>query len=322
MYEWNEAIQKMINWIEDNITDNPTLLKMSEQIGYSPYYCSSRFHEVVGMTMKSYMAGRRLARAPIEIRDTRERILDIAVRYGYSSQEALTRAFVNTYGCTPSVYRKNPRPLNIPRRHVVFFPEQYRQLYGENVNEAERRNVMANANIRVEYVPAHKYIGIWEEKAFGYGDFWKYHGCDDVCGVIESMRNVADPVIGCHTAGWYQVNGERRYFYGLGVPADYAGPVPEGFEIKECPGSYYLVFYHPAFDFLKDNGEVMPKVEQLAWNYDIEKYGLTDEAAEYIDKRSMYQWNEEECQCYQRHCPETIGYEVLRPIIRTDAKKQ
>ena len=33
MYEWNEAIQKMIDWIEANITENPTLLQMSEQIG-------------------------------------------------------------------------------------------------------------------------------------------------------------------------------------------------------------------------------------------------------------------------------------------------
>ena len=41
MYEWNEAIQAMINWIEDNLTEDPTLLCMSKQIGYSPYYCST-----------------------------------------------------------------------------------------------------------------------------------------------------------------------------------------------------------------------------------------------------------------------------------------
>ena len=45
MYEWNEAIQKMICWIEDRLTDNPSLQEMSAQIGYSPYYCSVKFHE-------------------------------------------------------------------------------------------------------------------------------------------------------------------------------------------------------------------------------------------------------------------------------------
>ena len=92
MYEWNKAIQKMICWIEENLTENPSLQEMSRQVGYSPYYCSVKFHEVVGMTIRNYIAGRRLAQATLEIRDTDERILDIAVKYGYSSQEALTRA--------------------------------------------------------------------------------------------------------------------------------------------------------------------------------------------------------------------------------------
>lgn len=30
----------------------------------------------------------------------------------------------------------------------------------------------------------------------------------------------------------------------------------------------------------------------------------------------MYEWNEEFCQCYQRHYPEVLGYEVLRPAKR------
>ena len=168
--------------------------------------------------------------------------------------------------------------------------------------------------LRIEYVPAHKYIGIWDEAAENYCEFWERHNCDNVCGIIESMRNVSDPIIGCHTAGWHNVNGKRSYFYGLGVSPDYSGEIPEGFEIKEFPGSYYAVFYHPAFDYLKDCGEVMSRVENLAWNYDIKRLGLTDLNLGYSDNRQKYNWNEDVCQCYQRHYPEMIGYEVLRPI--------
>ena len=123
MYKWNENIQKIIEWIENNITENPSLLDMSKQIGYSPYYCSTQFHEIVGLTLKSYMAGRRLCLATMEIRDTNKRILDIAIKYGYSSQEALTRAFATAYGCTPYLYRKNPRPLHLSIKQTVLFPE-------------------------------------------------------------------------------------------------------------------------------------------------------------------------------------------------------
>lgn len=125
LFEWNETVQKMIDWIEAHLTENPSLLEMSNQIGYSPYYCSNRFHEIVGMTFKSYVAGRRLVRAALEIRDTKIRILDIAIKYGYSSQEALTRAFMNAFGCTPAAYRNHPVPIVLSNSKVVCFPEHY-----------------------------------------------------------------------------------------------------------------------------------------------------------------------------------------------------
>lgn len=300
MYEWNEAIQKMIDWIEENISENPTLPQMSQQIGYSPYYCSLQFHKICGMTIKSYVSGRRLALAAIELRDTSERIIDIAFKYGFSSQEALTRAFKAAFGATPAVYRRNPIPLPFSVRKVVYFPEHYHELHKGGT--AMSKNV-TDARVRVEFIPAHKYIGIWDSNAIGYGDFWASHNCDEVCGIIDSMQNVSHPIVTPHTAGWHRVNGNRRYFYGLGVPEDYKGAVPDGFEIRELPASYYMVFYHPPYDFLEDNGEVMSRVENLAWNYDLSGYGS-----------GMLEWNEDICQCYQRHYPEGIGYEVLRPV--------
>lgn len=167
MFEWNENVQKMINWIEAHLTENPSLLEMSGQIGYSPYYCSNRFHEVVGMTFKSYIAGRRLAMSALEIRDTNARILDIAIKYGYSSQEALTRAFMNAFGCTPAAYRKNPVPINLSIMQVVFSPEHYIKKGEPTMNQT----LLTDAHIRVEYIPAHKYIGIWDINAADYGSF-------------------------------------------------------------------------------------------------------------------------------------------------------
>lgn len=112
MYEWNEAIQKMIDWIEDNLCEEPSLTQMAEHIGYSPYYCSTRFHEITGMTIKRYVSGRRLRLAALALWDTDERIIDIAMKCGYSSQEALTRAFQTAFGCTP--IGENPYPYRFP----------------------------------------------------------------------------------------------------------------------------------------------------------------------------------------------------------------
>lgn len=296
MFEWNEAVQSMINWMEEHLTENPSLLEMSAQIGYSPYYCSNRFHEITGMTLRNYLAGRRLARATLEIRDTDERIIDIAVKYGYSSQEALTRAFVNAYGCTPAAYRKKPVPVTLSNLKVVFFPEHYIQKGGATMN----KTLLTDPHTRVEHIPAHKYIGIWDITSADYMNFFSKRNCDKICGTIDSMSHVSHPIVTCHTAGWFHENGQRGYFYGFGVPDDYDGDIPEGFEIKSIPASDYLVFFHPPFDYLKDCGEVMGRVEKLAWNFD--------------PKTKGYAWNEDICPDYQRHYPEVIGYEVLRPI--------
>ena len=300
MNQWSMSVQKMIDWIEHNIENNPTLLGMSNEVGYSPYYCSSIFHKSCGMTVKSYLASRKLCYVAVALRDTADKIIDIALRYGFSSQEALTRAFVRAYGCTPYSYRMNPRPIKLSIKQVVLNPDK--NLFG-----GIGMTTVKEANVRFEYIPAHKYIGIWDIRANGYGDFWEYHNCDDACGIIDSMRHVSLEVVGCHQAGWYYENGKKGYFYGFGVPSDYNGKVPDGFEIRDVPASTYLVFFHPPFDYLADNGEVMGKVENLAWNYnpkESDKWWIP----------GGYEWNEGVCPNYQRHFPEVLGYEVLRPI--------
>ena len=153
MYEWNEATQKMIDWIEANITENPTLIEMSQQIGYSPYYCSVQFHKICGMTIKNYVSGRRLALAAVALRDTDERIIDIAVKYGFSSQEALTRAFRSLFGCTPASYRRNPVPVPLSIYKTVIFPEQYQKLHKGELKMSDK--VLAEPIVKIQYILRH-----------------------------------------------------------------------------------------------------------------------------------------------------------------------
>lgn len=298
---WARPVQTILDWIDENIEGDVSLQEMSRRIGYSPYYCSNLFHRIVGMTLKSYVAGRRLSFAALALRDTDQRILDIALRFGFSSQEALTRAFVRAYGCTPYTYRNAPRPIRLAIRQVVLHP-------GNHDSGGMSMSELREPEVRFEYIPAHKYIGIWDIRADNYGEFWQYHDCDEVCGIIESMRHVAHEAVGSHMAGWFTENGKKGYFYGFGVATDYDGPIPEGFEARDIPASVYLVFFHPPFDYVTENGEVMGRVESLAWNHDPKapyKWWIP----------GGYRWNDA-CPAYQRHFPEVLGYEVLRPVVK------
>lgn len=294
MREWRETVQRMIGYVETHLCDAPLLPGLSGAVGYSPWYCSVLFRDVTGMTLKAYVSGRRLAKATEEIRDTKRRILDVAVEYGYSSQEALSRAFRQHYGCTPAAYRRHPVPLRMTAVKNVLFPDDIET--GDNTMEASKLSV------RVEHIPAHRYLGIWEERASDYCSFWQYHDCDTVCGYVTSMDGIAHPIVTPHTAGWQKQNGKIAYFYGSGVDTDYDGPVPEGFSLRDIPAGDYLVFSYPCFDFLAENAEVMPAVEGLARSFDPHTKG--------------YEWDGEARPVYQRHFPEQLGYQVLRPVKR------
>lgn len=101
-----KTVKNMIAWVEANIKGNPTLEGMSCHVGYSAFYCSAKFHEYTGVSFKKYIASRKLCLAAEAIAGTDQKFLDIAVDYGYSSQEAFTRAFVKQFGRTPGQYRR------------------------------------------------------------------------------------------------------------------------------------------------------------------------------------------------------------------------
>lgn len=101
-----KTIENMVNWVEENLEECPSLEEMSDFVGYSPCYCSTKFHEYVGVSFKDYILKRKLSMAAMALQKTNYRIIDIAIQYGFSSHEAFTRAFVRVYGYTPFQYRK------------------------------------------------------------------------------------------------------------------------------------------------------------------------------------------------------------------------
>ena len=84
MYRSNETVQRMIEWLEQNLSGEPGLLPLSKYVGYSPWYCSALFHQICGMTLRSYVAKRRLTMAALALRDENSRILDVALDSEFS----------------------------------------------------------------------------------------------------------------------------------------------------------------------------------------------------------------------------------------------
>jgi AraC-like DNA-binding protein len=124
MYEWHRLIQIVVDEIDERIKHHDdealTLQCLSKKLGYSEFHTTRRFKELSGMLLRDYIRLRRLAFALIEVRDTKTSFLDIAVKYGFGSHEAFTRAFKTAYGIPPKSYRKNPLPVILRTKINTF----------------------------------------------------------------------------------------------------------------------------------------------------------------------------------------------------------
>lgn len=118
----SQTIARMVDWVEHHLTLQPTLADLSKHVGYSPYYCSAQFRERLGITLKQYISMRRVSLAAVDVCATDMRLLDIALKYGYSSQEAFTRSFVRAFGHTPKQCRKEGLALPLYGRPVISSP--------------------------------------------------------------------------------------------------------------------------------------------------------------------------------------------------------
>ena len=107
MDDWAQYIQQMLTVIDRCIRQQEdealTLRALSAALGYSESYVSRKFRALSGMSLRDYLRFRHLAFALRDVRDTSDSLLEIAVRYGFSSHEAFTRAFRAAYGVTPTL---------------------------------------------------------------------------------------------------------------------------------------------------------------------------------------------------------------------------
>lgn len=130
MYEWRRLIQIVVDEIDERIkchdsqsndsVDALTLHSLSKKLGYSEFHTTRKFKEISGLLLGDYIRHRKLAFSLIEVRDTKNKFLDIAIKYGFGSHEAFTRAFKTAYGISPKDYRKNPLPVVLRTKISTF----------------------------------------------------------------------------------------------------------------------------------------------------------------------------------------------------------
>ncbi|KMV33741.1 superoxide response transcriptional regulator SoxS [Franconibacter pulveris] len=100
-----EIIHALTEWIDEHIDQPLNIDVVAKKSGYSKWYLQRMFRTVMRQTLGDYIRQRRLLLAAQELRSTRRPIFDIAMDYGYVSQQTFSRIFRRKFDRTPSDYR-------------------------------------------------------------------------------------------------------------------------------------------------------------------------------------------------------------------------
>ena len=290
MGQWQKQIQQIIAEIDRCIRQDAdvTLSALAREYGYSEFHLSRKFREVSGMSFRDYLRYRRLAFALKDVRDTEKGLLEIAMDYGFSSNEAFTRAFREAYGVTPSRYRANPVPVVLRTQLHPF------DCYLLGIGGTGMAQTTQDVKIYFVTIPAHKFLHIRNYESIGYWDFWQKQAqipgqdCETICGLLESISGKLDDLGGSEADS---SSGQLMAFineptgricswgiplaesYGVRLSADYSGPVPEQMQLMDVPEGEYIVFEHGPFDFETQNQAVEAKIEEAMKNFDYSAAG-------------------------------------------------
>lgn len=221
-----------LNYIEENLDNEINLKEVARLALCSEYHFQRMFSFLSGISLSEYIRRRRLTVAAFELNNSNIRIIDLAVKYGYSSPDSFTRAFQGLHGITPSEARHSGQSLKA-------YPRMTFQLSIKGGNEM---------NYRIEEKEAFYIIGIkkrvpivfsganpeidsmWESLNAGIITNLKELSNVEPSGLISASVNFPE--------GRMEEKGELDHYIGVATTKE----CPDNFAKLEVKASTWAVF--------------------------------------------------------------------------------
>lgn len=212
-----DILKKTIKLIETNLeSQDLNITFLSNKVFVSPFYLQRMFYSIIGKTIGSYIRERRLTEAGTDIKNG-EKVINVAIKYGYVSQESFTRAFKKFHGVNPGVAKKGIilsclPAINIKKGEIKMDIK----IEKENAFTIIVKIKQFNEETSFEDIPK-----FWEE----------YYE--------KGYHNVVPPMLGmCNSNA-----GSLEFEYGIGSLKEYCTKIPKGFKEINIPETLWGKFY-------------------------------------------------------------------------------
>ncbi len=270
--QWDKikVAERMQQHIEEHLGDRITMASLARAARYSPWHASRLFKEVTGRTPFEYIRLRRLSAAAERLQGSSGRIVDVALDFVFDSHEGFTRAFARQFGMSPRRFRQTGS------RVTLFLPPQLRDGYTRRQRgEATMSETRQLDTVFVQVIdrPARKVILKRGTKAAHYFEYCEEVGCE-VWDQLTAIPDALQEPLGMWLPANLRPAGTSEYVQGVEVATDFAGPVPDGFEVAEFPACKMLIFQGPPFED-RDFEQAIESLWDVMKAYRPEIYGFT-----------------------------------------------
>lgn len=218
---WVEGVSEALRFIEDNITEELTIEEISEKAMISPFYFQKGFAMLCGYTVGEYIRLRRLALAGSELIATKEKIIDIAIKYGYDSPDSFTKAFSRLHGVTPTAVRKDGAMIKSFAPLKIIFSLKGGYVMDYKIMEKDSFTVMGVSK-EFQYDSAKEKIP----------SFWTEHYRTGKGGVVCGMYGISID----------ESMGSETFEYLIADDYNPVKEVPAGFVTKMVPKHTWAIF--------------------------------------------------------------------------------
>ncbi|MEU9075626.1 AraC family transcriptional regulator [Kitasatospora sp. NPDC048538] len=228
-----EHLNRAMDEIDRNLDREIDVAALARIAMTSEYHFRRLFSMLAGMPLSEYVRRRRLTVAGAEVLDGERTLLDIAVRYGYTSGEAFARAFRAMHGVGPGEARRSGAVLTSqPRMSFRLVVEGSSSMEYRIVEKPDFRIVGRKARVTLIYQGVNP----------GIAEFIRGLGKDTVERIAELTGR--DPVGIVSVSDDFSANREEgsELDYWHAVVAREDAVVPDDLDVLHVPAGMWAVF--------------------------------------------------------------------------------
>ncbi len=172
--DWQTQMNRAIDYIEENLDGEIRPEEAAKFLHCSVWEFGRLFSFVAHTSFGEYIRKRKLSLAGIELLNGDEKIIDIAVKYGYDSPAAFSRAFARQYGISPSAARAGGATFALYPRITFQIDNEERKTPMKTKNDLQtygERGYYVKENAPVYFTPDMEKTCAWFCDVLGwYGD--------------------------------------------------------------------------------------------------------------------------------------------------------